>query len=148
MENVMREKKKDAENYLYEDITYEIRGACFWVWKELGNAFKESIVDNALTEELRKRGLKVDNQKRINIYYNEKKVGTYVPDKIINDCVLVEVKRKSFLTKQDNEQFWNYLKGSEYRLGLLINFGDKGLEFKRVIYDKKRDQRTDQRKSA
>ena len=129
------------EKLLYENITYEIRGACFWVWKELGSAFKESIVDKALTEELRKRGLKVEEQKRINIFYNNKKVGTYIPDKIINDCVLVEVKRKTFLTKQDTEQFWHYLKGSDYRLGLLINFGDKGLEFKRVIYDNKRNQR-------
>ena len=99
---------------LYGDITYEIRGACFWVWKEFGSAFKESVIDKALSEELRKRGLKVDDQKRIDIYYNEKKVGTYVPDKIINDCVLVELKRKTFLTKQDQEQFWHYLKGSEY----------------------------------
>lgn len=131
----------EQKGLLYEDITYEIRGACFWIWKEFGSAFKESVIDKALTEELRRRKLKVDDQKRINIYYNSKKVGVYVPDKIINDCVLVELKRKPFLTKQDKEQFWHYLKGSSYRLGLLVNFGDKGLEFKRVVYDKKRDQR-------
>lgn len=129
------------EKLLFKDITFQIRGACFWVWKEFGNAFKESIIDNALTEELRKRGLKVETQKRINIYYNQKKVGTYVPDKIINDCILVEVKRKSFLTKQDREQFWHYLKGSNFRLGLLINFGDKNLELKRVVYDTARKDR-------
>jgi len=123
---------------LYKDITYQIRGACFWIWKEFGNAFKESVIDKALTEELKKRGLKVDDQKRINIYYHEKKVGVYVPDKIINDSVLIELKRKSFLTKEDKEQFWHYLKGSQYRLGSLINGGDKGLEFKRIIYDEKR----------
>jgi len=72
---------------------------------------------------------------------NGKVVGTYIPDKIIDDCVLVGVKRKTFLAKQDTEQFWHYLEGSDYRLGLLINFGDKGLEFKRVIYDNKRNQR-------
>lgn len=126
---------------LYEDITYQIRGACFWVWKELGSAFKESVVDRALTEELRKRGLKVEEQKRINIYYRDKKVGTYIPDKIINDCILVELKRKTFITKQDKEQFWHYLKGSKYRLGLLINFADSNLEIKRIVYDIKRDQR-------
>ncbi|MBI1883451.1 MAG: GxxExxY protein [Chlamydiae bacterium] len=123
---------------LYRDITYEIRGACFWIWKEFGNAFKESIVDKALTEELRKRGLKVTDQKRIDVFYNNKKVGTYVPDKIVNDCVLVEIKRKPFLLKQDKEQFWHYLKGSSYKLGMLINFGERGLEIKRVIYDIKR----------
>ena len=130
------------ERLLYEDITYQIRGACFWVWKEFGSAFKESVIDKAITEELKKRGLKVEDQKRINIFYNHKKVGVYIPDKIINDCVLLEVKRKSFLTKQDKEQFWQYLKASEYKLGLLINFGDRGLEFQRIIYDRKRTTRS------
>lgn len=128
----------EKEGLLYKDVTYEIRGACFWVWKEFGSAFKESVIDNALTEELKKRGLKVDNQKRINVYYNGVKVGTYVPDIIVNDCILIEVKRKSFLIKQDKEQFWHYLKGSNYKLGLLINFGDTGLEIKRIVYDKVR----------
>lgn len=121
---------------LYEEITYQIRGACFWVWKELGNSYKETAVDAALTKELLKRNLKVDCQKKIAICYDGQKVGSYIPDKVINDCILLEIKRKSFLTKQDTRQLWNYLKGSTYRLGLLINFGDKGLEFKRIIYDK------------
>ena len=130
---------------MYEDITYQIRGACFWVWKEFGSAHKESIIDKALTEELRKRGLIVDEQRRIDVYYAGKKVGTYVPDKIVNDKIVIELKRKSFLTKQDKEQFWHYLKGSQYKLGLLINFGDKRLEIKRIVYDK---ARKDQQGSA
>ena len=120
---------------LYQDVTYQVRGACFWIWKEFGSAFKESIIDRALTEELERRGLKVDSQKRISIYYKGKKVGTYVPDKIINDCVLVELKRKPYLLQQDKQQFWHYLRGSDYKLGLLVNFGDSRLEFKRVVYD-------------
>lgn len=142
MTQIKRRSNMEEDKLLYEEITYQIRGACFWVWKEFGSAFKETIIDKALTEELEKRGLKVENQKRISIYYNGKKVGMYIPDKIINDRVLVEVKRKSFLTKGDKEQFWHYLKGSEYKLGLLINFGDDKLEIKRVVYDSARkDQR-------
>ena len=126
---------------LYEDVTYQIRGACFWVWKEFGSAFKESVIDKALTEELKRRGLKVEDQKRIDIFYNKRKVGTYIPDKIVNGCILVEVKRKPFLMKLDEEQFWHYLKAADYKLGLLINFGDRGLQFKRIIYDQKRGKR-------
>ncbi|MBI1870657.1 MAG: GxxExxY protein [Chlamydiae bacterium] len=133
------------EKLLYQEITYEIRGACFWIWKEFASAFKESIIDKALTEELKKRGLKVDNQKHIDIFYNKKKVGTYIPDKVINDCVLVELKRKPFLLRQDKEQLWHYLKGSEYKLGLLINFGENELEFERIAYDTKRRSKRDQR---
>jgi len=126
---------------LYEKESYEIRGACFWIWKEFGSAFKESIIDKALTEELLRRGLKVENQKRIDIFYQGKKVGTYIPDKIVNDSILIELKAKPFLTKSDYLQFQRYLKGSNYKLGFLINFGNK-LTIKRYVYDKiRKDQR-------
>lgn len=123
---------------MYKDITYDIRGACFWVWKEFRGAFKESVIDRALTVELKKRGRMVEDQKRLDIEYQGVKVGTYIPDKIIDDSVLVELKAKEFLTSGDIDQFWKYLKGSKYKVGLLINFGPKGLEIKRVVYDSAR----------
>jgi GxxExxY protein len=124
----------DKDEFLYSDITYKIRGACFKVWKQFRGAFKEKIVERALVEELIKQGLCVETQKQIPIFYESKKVGTYVPDGIVNNKVLVELKRKTFLTKEDEKQFWLYLKGSEYKVGLLINFGRR-LEIKRRIYD-------------
>jgi len=126
---------------LYKDITYDIRGACFWVWKEFRGAFKEKIIDNALTLELKKRGRVVEDQKRLDIKYRGTKVGTYVPDKIIDGKVLVELKSKEFLTIQDIDQFWKYLKGSKYKVGLLINFGPTKLEIKRVVYGTAREQK-------
>lgn len=89
-----------------------------------------------MTYELQKLGLTVEDQKKIEIYYEGKKIGEYIPDKIINHLILLELKRKTFLTKQDRYNFWNYLRGSSYKLGLLINFGDEKLEMKRVVYDK------------
>jgi GxxExxY protein len=129
---------KKVKDFLYEKETYLIRKACFNVWNQLGSAYKESAVDKALTLELKKLGLSVEDQKRINIKYKGAKIGSYVPDKIINGKVLFELKRKSFLTKQDKYNFWNYLRGSSYKLGLLVNFGDNNLEIKRVVYDKAR----------
>lgn len=136
---------------LYKEITYDIRGACFWVWKEFRGAFKEKVVDRALTLELKKRGRNVDDQKRLDIQYQGVKVGTYIPDKIIDDKVLVELKCKEFLTQGDIDQFWKYLKGSKYKLGLLINFGPRNLEIKRVVYDTVRivrDLRLEQRSGS
>ncbi len=120
---------------LFEDITYDIRGACFWVWKEFRGAFKESIVDRALTKELRRRGRRVEDQKRITILYLGEPVGTYIPDKIVDEKVLVEVKCKTCITAADRDQFWKYPKGSSYRIGLLINFGPEKLDIHRLIYD-------------
>jgi len=131
--------QKLVKDFLYEKESYQIRGACFDVWKSFGGAFKEKIIDRALTKSLEKQGLKVENQKRINIYFKDEKVGTYVPDKIVNDCILLEIKAKQILTKQDIDQFWKYLKGSQYKLGFLINFGPK-LNIKRIVYDTARNK--------
>src|SRR3989338_497064 len=127
--------KNKVKYFLYERESYLIRGACFEVWKEFKGMFKESVIDRALNIALESRGLKVESQKRIDIYYKDKKVGTYVPDKIVEGKILLELKAKPFITKQDIEQFWKYLKGSQYKLGFLINFSPTRLQIKRVVYD-------------
>ena len=108
------------------------------MYRAFGGAFKEKVIDRALTKALEKRELKVEEQKRIDIYFDNEKVGIYVPDKIINDRVFLEIKVKSFLTRQGVDQFWKYLRGSKYKLGFLINFGSTKLIIKRVVYDKAR----------
>jgi GxxExxY protein len=123
---------------LYEDETYKIRNACFEIWKMFGGAFKEKIVERALVKALIKRDLRVEAQKKINIYYDGEVVGIYIPDIIINGLVLLEIKCKPFITPEDERQFWLYLKGSNYKLGLLINFGTKTLEIRRRIFDQAR----------
>ena len=126
-----------VKDFLYEKESYQIRGACFDVYKVFGGAFKEKIVDRSLTKALEKRELEVENQKRIDIYFEGEKVGLYIPDKIVNQCIILEIKAKPYLTRQDIDQFWKYLKGSQHKLGFLVNFGPK-LEIKRIIYDKAR----------
>jgi len=140
--------KKKVQDFLYEKESYQIRGACFEVWKTFGGAFKEPVIDRALTYALEKRGLKVEDQKRIDIYFDDKKVGTYVPDKIVNNLILLEVKVKPYLTKQDKEQFWKYLKGSQYKLGFLLNFCPTRLEIKRIVYDTARKKPSNLLRSA
>lgn len=129
---------KSGEKLLYEDITYKVRGACFEVWKNFGGAFKEKIIDRALFKELKNRGLKVESQKRIDIYYKGDKIGAYIPDFLVNDTVLLEIKCKPYVTREDLRQFWLYLKGSNYSLGLLVNFGSDKLDIRRRIYEKAR----------
>ena len=137
-----------VNNFLYEKESYLVRGACFDVWKEFKGMFKEVVIDRALTIALEAKDLTVESQKRIDIYFQNRKVGTYVPDKIINGVILLELKSKPYLAKQDIEQFWKYLKGSEYKLGFLVNFSPTKLEIKRIVYDTARsasNRRTNQR---
>ncbi len=125
---------------LYQEETYKIRGACFRVWQEFGGAFKESIVERALVVEFGELGFMVDQQKKIPIFYKQKHVGTYIPDIILNNLIIIELKSKPFITKEDQRQFWLYLKATNYKLGLLINFGPDKLTINRRIYDKAREK--------
>ena len=121
-------------NLLYENESYKIRGACFKVYNTLGGGIKENIIEKALIKELEDNGINVDRQQRIEINYNGAKVGTYIPDLVVNGKIMVELKSKPFITKEDEKQFWGYLKGSGYQLGFLINFGSQKLIIKRFIY--------------
>ena len=123
---------------LYRDLTYRIREALFKVKKELGGGHKEVVYQRALAEEFTRSKLTFSREKRIPIMYNKKEVGIYQPDFVIENKVVVELKALNFVGTSEKKQLWSYLKGSEYHLGLLVNFGPKELTIDRVVYDKAR----------
>jgi GxxExxY protein len=125
---------------LYEKETYKIRGACFKVYNELGGGIKEKIIQRALYSALTSSNLAIEKEKRIDIYYNNEKVGVYIPDIIVENKIIVELKSKPFVTKEDEKQFWGYLKNSNYQLGFLINFSSKKLFIKRFIHTNQKMQ--------
>ena len=104
----------------------------------MGPVFKESIYQKALEEALKNRDISFVSQKQIPIFYNGKKVGIYTPDFIIEDKIILEIKCLPVLTFREKKQVWYYLKGTEYKLLLLVNFGGRKLEIVRRIYDKAR----------
>jgi len=121
---------------LYKDLSYTIQGAAYEIYKKLGNVHKENVYHNAYIVALKNKELDVKRDRRIEIFYENKKVGTYTPDLIVNDEILIELKAKPFLMKEDVKQFWHYLKCSIYRLGYLINFGSANkVEVIRRVYD-------------
>lgn len=127
--------KRQAPNLLYGEETYAIRGICYEIYKQYRNAYKENIYHNILYKELTKSGFQVEKNKQIPILHNGEKVGTYTPDLIINNKIFIELKTKPTLLKQDLQQFWYYLKGSSFRVGLLVNFGaSDGVQIIRRIY--------------
>lgn len=100
------------------------------------NTQKETIYQKALAEELKIKNLTVEREKQLSIYHLGKKVGIYTPDLIVNGAIVIELKSKPFLHREDIRQFWYYLKNSEYKLGFLINFGEHyGVKIVRKAYD-------------
>ena len=121
-------------------LSYKIQGIFYNVAIKYGSGLKEQIYQKALAEELTKNKVSFEEQKRINIYSVDsgKLLGVYVPDFVINGVILLELKSKPFITKEDERQFWLYLKASDYKVGLLVNFGPQKLEIRRRVYDKAR----------
>jgi GxxExxY protein len=81
--------------------------------------------------------MKTENQVRIDVVYNNEKIGIYIPDLVVEDKIVLEIKSKPYLTREDEKQFWGYLKGSKYKLGFLVNFGPSKLIIKRFIHTNK-----------
>ena len=126
---------------LYQKESYVIRGACFAIYKKFRNSHKESVYQKSLAEELKTNGLSVEREKQLPIYHLGVKVGIYTPDIVVNDTIILELKAKPFLHKEDSQQFWHYLKNSEFRLGFLVNFGEPhGVKIIRRVYDEARHQ--------
>lgn len=130
---------KESE-LLYEDLSYKIRGSAFKIRKELGLGHKEKIYRNAMAEEFRSQGIKFEMEKSIDVIYNGKKVGTYRPDFIVGDKVIIELKALDFIGNREKKQAWTYLKGSEYKLLIIINFSKEDVEFERLVYDTARER--------
>jgi GxxExxY protein len=118
---------------LYENITEKIIGAAHEVHKELGFGFLEAVYGNALFKELQSRGLKCECQKSINVYYKGEIVGHYVPDMIVEDKIIIELKAVADLRPEHEWQLVNYLTACHLNVGLLINFGHS-VKVKRKIF--------------
>lgn len=124
------------EDYLYKDLTYKIIGCAYKVHRELGSVHKEIVYQRALAKEFIDCGLKFEREKILEVRYSEVKVGVYKPDFLIEEKVILEIKALGFLPKNSEIQLSYYLRGSGYKIGLLVNFGMQSLEVKRRIYDK------------
>lgn len=120
---------------LYSDITKKIIGASFEVHSFLGNGFQEVIYQRALGWEMREVELEFQREIEQQIYYKDlqQPIGTRRADFVVEEKVLVELKALSKLEDVHLAQALNYLKAYRLEVGLLINFGSKSLEFKRLI---------------
>lgn len=122
------------KKFLHKELTYQIIGAAFEVQKVLGYGFLEKIYENALIQELQLRGIRVATQYPIKVEYKGVEVGDYYADMIVENKVIVELKTGKTFNPIHEAQLLNYLKATETKVGLLINFGEEKCEHKRLVY--------------
>lgn len=114
-------------------ITEKIIGCAYTVSNTLGYGFLEKVYENALVHELKKAGLRVEQQKAIKVYYDNIIVGEYIVDLLVEGTVLIELKAVNQLVEVHTAQCLNYLKAVKLPLCLPINFGKPRIEIKRLI---------------
>jgi GxxExxY protein len=125
------------EEYKYSDITEKIIGCSMRVHSYLGNGFPEVIYQRCLKIEFEKTGLIFNREIEMPRYYEGINVGKRRVDFLVEDKILVELKAISEISDNHSAQILNYLKAYNLEIGLLINFGEKSLKFKRFIYSSK-----------
>lgn len=121
------------EEYKYSDITKKVIGCAMKVHNTLGNGFQEVIYQRCLAIEMNKQGLKFAREQEQKIYYDGIEVGTRRVDFLVEDKVMIELKAVAELEKVHLAQAINYLEAFNLEIGLLINFGNTRLEFRRLI---------------
>lgn len=123
---------QDNNRSSYSELTEIILGSCFEVMNELGSGFLESVYKNALFITMKEKGLHVETEKRFEIVYRGRKVGLYIADLIVENIVIIELKCCELLLGEHQAQLINYLKASGILVGLLVNFGKRKIEYKRL----------------
>ncbi len=116
----------------FEYLTHKIIGCAMEVHKKLGNGFQEIIYQRALAIEMREQGLDFEREKEMPIFYRGYQIGTRRVDFFVENKIMLELKAVKQLDDVHLAQAMNYLEAYNMEVGLLINFGAKSLEFKRV----------------
>ena len=120
-------------DFLYKEETDEIIETFYEVYNTLGYGFLERVYQNALYQELKRRGFDCKAQYPIKVFFKGQEVGEYYADVLVNECIILELKAVDTLCKEHELQLINYLKATDMEVGLLLNFGERP-QIRRKIY--------------
>lgn len=121
------------EKYPESELTSKIIGCCMEVHRTLGNGFQEVIYQRALAIEFNRQNISFSREHEMDIFYKEENIGTRRVDFFVEGKIMVELKAIIRLEDVHLAQAINYLEAYKMDIGLLVNFGAKSLEFKRVM---------------
>jgi len=116
-----------------EDLTYSIIGSAMRVHSELGSGLREKPYENAIVFDFREQGIRCIQQPAYPILYHGHVVGECIPDLIVENQVVVEIKAVDCIGENESAQMLNYLRISGLKTGLILNFKNAKLEWKRHV---------------
>ena len=119
---------------VYKDESFKIIGACMKVHAGLGGGFLENVYHEALESEFHNQSIPYESQKKLVLFYNDVQLKKYYKaDFLCYEKIIIELKAVDYLSVNMRNQLMNYLKATKTRLGILVNFGKKSLEYKRIL---------------
>jgi len=114
---------EESAGILFKEESFQIQGAIFEVYREVGPGFREAIYEECLDREMTARGIPFVRQAKIEIHYKEEKLNRHFrADFICYDTIVLEIKSCKALESVHRAQMLNYLKGAKKQLGILVNF--------------------------
>jgi GxxExxY protein len=123
----------------HQNLTDKIIGVFYEVYNELGHGFLESVYEKAMVIALKEKGILVEQQVEIPVWFHGQRAGLFYADLLVENLVILELKAIRNLDSSHEAQLLNYLRATEIEIGLLLNFGAKP-EIRRRIYDNPRKQ--------
>ncbi len=127
----------DADKHGYDlpqgELTHKIIGCAFEVLNELGHGLNEKPYENALTVEFGLQDIAYEQQRRFDVIYKKVPVGEFIPDLIAGAAVVVDTKVVERITDLERGQMLNYLRISQLKVGLIINFKRPKLDWERIV---------------
>lgn len=121
------------EKIIYKETSYKIIGIAMEVHNRLGYGFLEKVYENAMMILLKKKGIRAESQMPIKIKFESEIIGEYIADVLVDDEIILELKAVKKIHEKHKAQTINYLKATNKKLGIIINFGNERLEYERVI---------------
>lgn len=119
---------------VFKEESYRIVGSCLSVFNKLGSGFLESVYQEALEIQFRQDKIPFEKEKRLRIKFDNIQLDKFFKaDYVCFDSIIVELKATPFIHKNDLAQVLNYLRATGMRLGILVNFGEKSLTYKRIL---------------
>ena len=118
---------------LFREEVHQVIGCCIEVLNEIGHGFHEKIYERALVVEFNLRGIPCEQQKEFNIVYKATTIGVYVPDLICYERIVVDTKTIEMITDDERGKMINYLKVTGLKVGLIVNFKHRKLEWERIV---------------
>ena len=123
----------NTDEHGLNDLTFAINGCAMTILNTIGHGFHEKIYENALAVAFKKRKIKFDQQRQFTVRFENEDIGTFIPDFVIDDRIIVELKTIDKIGNNEKGQVLNYLKASDLKLGLILNFKNPKLDWQRIV---------------